>query len=455
MKSTFFIHDLHKDDPRRSQSGVAGSGRNLSPLLAEAVLHQAYAHLNRLIQTGEAAHSSRDRASLWRVGQQIITLDLGGRIDLVGKYYQAQSLNRLGPEAIPRANKLLEEVADQGPGPYRSKAILALGTNLSCSGDSSMAGLLYADAERIASSLPSGGRDQLFLISMQKASFKYLDGDLEGALRDFRELRPSEAHLRSSQIALLHAYFNNLVVVLMANRRIAEADHFSMILRKSPYLDAYPEWRATLLALDTTDAHQASRGVVSVSPPSAGRAEERQSLSLPLDRNIDFLPLPNSEDAPPPRDLALTAWNLAQLPDQQHEIARDDCPPVAPADVSPLDSTPAEFDHLPVEAESSSPAFTGTAPLPAPKTFRFLSTLQRAIANHARQRLPNKLALRARGATTRSVQTGRAARSTLAQTSSASSAPCLNRLSFRGVRIPLARAPPLSPPADQPEIANP
>src|SRR5580704_754441 len=152
-KSSFFIGNLGKSGRRRSLRGASRISRQVPAVFVNAAISNRE-ELTNLIQLGEGAQSLRSAQGLMRAGQRILDIALGSDFRWIGEYYCALALNRLGPQAFPESNRVLEEVADHGPTLYRGKARAALATNCYYSGDYDTASELYRDAAKIAASQP-------------------------------------------------------------------------------------------------------------------------------------------------------------------------------------------------------------------------------------------------------------------------------------------------------------
>jgi hypothetical protein len=264
-KSSFLICDLADCDPRQTHSGaIKIVPRLTAAALVDAARSNSHRRLAEAIQLGEFAQSVRSTDGLSCAARNILNLPLGRAANSIGRYYRALSLNRQGPHAFPEANEILVDVADHGPPLFRSKAGVALATNLRNAGDSKAAPEIYAEAGQIAGACEHGKLHPVFLAALQCSLMKYDEGDYRGALADLERLELLALRVGLEQPALLHNYYNSLAAFLTANGRAEEASRLCDTLLTSPYRDAYPEWKRTCadIALRTRPR---SRSFVSMS----------------------------------------------------------------------------------------------------------------------------------------------------------------------------------------------
>jgi hypothetical protein len=248
-----FIRHLGGSDLRLPSCGVAELIAHLSVArIGKAAASASQKLLARYIHLGETGQTLRDEDALAQAGQGILDLPLGKEVRAVGLYYKGLHLNRRGKIAFPEANRLLSQAADQGPLLFRSKALVAAGTNLYYAGDLQLASELYAEAFDMAGRCSRAALHPQFLILFQGALIKYDQGDHAGALADFEKLKPLALHIGAERPALLHSYYNNLAVSLAANGRKEEARSYCAILANSPFLQVRPEWKATCADLLAT-----------------------------------------------------------------------------------------------------------------------------------------------------------------------------------------------------------
>jgi len=250
VNSNFFINNLlYPLHPRTGAIKVAPKLSAAAVTVMESAMSASRRLLATYIDTGERAHAQRNVDALRLVGDSILELPLVGASSLIGRYYQALAINRQGPQAYPRANKLLLEVADRAPAIFRAKARVALGTNANICGDKKTAESMYAEALTIIGSCGQGGLHPTFLIRFQHAYFKTSKGDHRGALEDLEKLAPLAQLIGQRYPALLQLYYNNLAMGLLRAGRIDEAELLCRILAASPFKRAYPEWGEPLALL--------------------------------------------------------------------------------------------------------------------------------------------------------------------------------------------------------------
>ena len=349
VKSSFFIGNLDKSGRRRSHSGVARISRQVPAVLVDAAISENRKELTNLIRLGEGAQSLRSARELARAGQGILDIALESDFHWIGKYYCALALNRLGLRAFPKSNKILEEVADHGPTIYRGKALVALGTNRCDSGDRDTALELYQDAAKIGGPRSRENPHLRFLILFQTAVIQHREGDNAAALRGFQELMPLVSQLGPEHTGLIHQYFNNLVALLTADGQLAEADHYSKILRCSPFGYAYPELWRTCADLDLIKAQQPSQSTLFLARGDL-TAAETATLESPSRNWMPTSPAPDLRTA-------------VDAPDADQQPAFD-----------------SDFDRAPVDVESLFPVQRDAAETSAPGNRPVVPSLQRRAA---------------------------------------------------------------------------
>jgi hypothetical protein len=288
-KKSFFIGNLTGFNRRQSHPGALEAVSHLSTSAAvNRAVSEYHRELAECVRVGDYAQSIRSRAGLEAVSQRILELPLGSDAYYIGRYYEALSINRQGPEAFPRSSAILTEVADCGPLLIRAKAHVALATNQSLAGDMHAAAKLYAEATKIAASCDSGGLHPVFLAALQGAIIKSEQGDYRGALSDARALEPLALQVAQEWPALFHVYLNTIVVALIGDGRPEEAARFCETLRTSRFRHLYPEWGRTGDEVDLA-LRKGTRLIIAVSQIIAG-AEGKPSAIAPAD------PLPQADD---------------------------------------------------------------------------------------------------------------------------------------------------------------
>jgi hypothetical protein len=241
-----FIRHLGESDLRLPSCGVAELIAHLSAAqIGNAAASASQKLLAGYIHLGETGQTLRDEDALAQAARGILDLPLGKEVRAVGFYYQGLHLNRRGQIAFPEANALLSQAADEGPLLFRSKALVAAGTNLYYAGDLQLASELYGEAFDMAGRCSRAALHPQLLILLQRTVIKYRRGDHAGALGDLEKLGPLALHIGAERPALLHAYYNNLAIFLAANGRLSEARHYCEILIASPFWEIHPEWKRT------------------------------------------------------------------------------------------------------------------------------------------------------------------------------------------------------------------
>jgi tetratricopeptide (TPR) repeat protein len=245
-KNSFFICDLAGSDPRQTHVGaIKIVPRLTAAAIIDAARSNSHRKLAESIRVGEWAQSVRSAEGLARASQDILNLPLGKAANSIGRYYYALSLNRQGPRAFAEADKILTDVGDHGPLPFRARAFVARGTIQRRRGDDREALVMYTEAARIAGSSEHGDLQPVFLAAYQAAFMKYDEGDHCGALADLQRLQPLASRVGLFLPAFLHNYYNSLAGFLMSCGRLEEASRLRPLLLTSPFRNAYPELERT------------------------------------------------------------------------------------------------------------------------------------------------------------------------------------------------------------------
>jgi tetratricopeptide (TPR) repeat protein len=267
VNNNFFINNLVHPGLRSPH----GAAIRVVPQLSAAAIVEGTVSASRqllatYIELGEGAQAQRNADALRLVGDSILEMPLDGAHSLIGRYYQALSINRQGPQAYPKANKLLLEVADNAPAIFRAKARVALGTNAINQGDREAAESLYAEAAEILSSCKHGVLHPAFFIRIQRAFIKVAVGDHDGALEDLNKLLPLAQLVGQQYPALLQIYYNNLALRFIQEGRVSEADSLCRIIGQSPFGNVYPDWKDTCALLESKRQQQAGQAFTIGSP---------------------------------------------------------------------------------------------------------------------------------------------------------------------------------------------
>ncbi|HEY6330389.1 MAG TPA: hypothetical protein VI756_13720, partial [Blastocatellia bacterium] len=199
--------------------------------------------LARYVEIGEDGQLLRDSDALAQAALGILNLPLGKEVLFAGHFYDGLFHNRRGDGA--RANKIFLEVAAGASPLFRTKACIALGSNLCNSGDFGLAGEVYREARKILSSSGHHSLHLEFLIELQQAAVRFYRGAAAGAAADLERVRPLAIKVGELRPALLCTYFNNLAVFLGESRRLEEARSCCQIIMASPLLGRHPEWQKT------------------------------------------------------------------------------------------------------------------------------------------------------------------------------------------------------------------
>jgi hypothetical protein len=275
------------------------------------------------IQLGEKAQSTRNAAGLAQVASLVLDLPLDSITACVGSYYFALALNRGGVHCFPDANKILLEVADRGPGVFKSKAMLAFGTNCSISGDWPAAAAAYAEVASMSQGYGISRLHTMCCVDLQLAWKREHEGDPKWAIEILGRLYPKIHSLGREYLPLVHMYYNNLAAVLAKTGLIEQAKSFSKIIEASPFLGAYPEWQKTCADLDTPPQQKASSQLFAIGKSYGGSLSASNVVSLP---GVPDSPPPLRDTATvspfhrPAKVLSLEAWKKKKAASSQPKV---------------------------------------------------------------------------------------------------------------------------------------
>jgi hypothetical protein len=216
-----FIGDLTGFGSRQIHPGATRKTAHIA--LASVIGMAASVSRDQLalcINAGETAQTMRDGAALGQVGKSICALQLGRAPGLIGEYYRALSLCRLGARAYPEAKKILLDVGDRATTLFRAKARVALGTTLTLEGDVAGGLSIHNEACRIAKGAGVAGLPVAFWVGMNRNYTRSVDGDHPGALAELERLLPVANFVGQQFPSLLHHYQNNLAIELAENGRL-------------------------------------------------------------------------------------------------------------------------------------------------------------------------------------------------------------------------------------------
>lgn len=226
--------------------------------------NQALANLvNTLVSAADHAHSMRRLDVVGRVGRLLLSLPLSRRLEPVGDYYLALSINRGGHGDTVRAGRLFEKAADSASLHYRARAMLALGSNYFVAGEHKTALSFYSEVMRIAGRGSGFDPVTLYRAVRTTAVIRGMDGDHRGSVSDLERIFPL-ARIASSVLPFAYYdYMNALAVELGELGSLERARHTSAMALKFPAIGAFPEWQETFADIEAKQA-SASRSVVPV-----------------------------------------------------------------------------------------------------------------------------------------------------------------------------------------------
>jgi hypothetical protein len=262
-------------------------------------LHSARSLANlgeRLVSIADHAYATRQLEIVGQAGQLLSALPLSRQVESAGHYYQALALNQRGRGDTVRAGLLFEQVADDAPLQYRTRAMLALGSNSLATGDARTAMSFYREVNRIVTRSHAFDPVTLCFASRMPAVIRGMDGDHQGAVADLEKMFPLARMAGTLQPYAYCDYVNALAVELAETGRLEEARRASVIALASPFAPAYPEWRETFNEIRIKQ-RCASHSVVPVRQQIPGTHNllrlpepEPSASATPLDRNRQSTP---------------------------------------------------------------------------------------------------------------------------------------------------------------------
>lgn len=240
--------------------------------------------VNTLVSAADQAYAIRRLDVVSCVSKLLLSLPLSRRLETVGDYYLALSINRGGHGDTVRAGRLFEKAADNASLHYRARATLALGSNYVAAGDHKTALSFFSEVMRIT------GRSDVDPITLYRtvrsmAVIRGMDGDHEGSVSDLERIFPLARIAGSVLPFAYYDYMNALAVELGEVGSLDRARHASATALKFSSSGAFPEWQETFADIESKRA-RASRSVVPV----------RQHIEEP--RNLLRLPPPGQPASP-------------------------------------------------------------------------------------------------------------------------------------------------------------
>lgn len=272
--------------------------------------HHFAAGLVRAIHTKEMANrlaaelvSIAERAYPWRqldilrsAGEALMNLPLERRYRNVGLFYEALSVSGGGKGDAAKARSLFERVADDAPGRYRAKALLALGSGSVRSADHKTGLLFFQEAMNLMTRDRTPDAVTALRAGQNASIVRSAEGDHQGALTVLQALYPLARTAGLSDALAYPDYMSNLAVELCEAGRLEEARRASQIAVASPFAPVFPEWTETFAEIEVK-MRRASRSIVTVplvpqAPPDRSDSLAR-IVSWPGDhsRQVDAAPL--------------------------------------------------------------------------------------------------------------------------------------------------------------------
>ncbi|HSB10845.1 MAG TPA: hypothetical protein VLM38_15270 [Blastocatellia bacterium] len=257
----------------------------------------------RLASAADCAYALSRWDVVGFVGDLLVGLSDTRESVIIGRYYQALSVNRGGQGDRVAATPLFQLVANEGPPRYRARALIALGNRVFTGKDPLGALAIYQEAIQILSRERSFDVVNFFVARKNMAVARALEGDHRGSLDDLEKLLPLARMAALLEPRLYYDYLNGLAVELGEEGRLDEAQRVSSIAVASPFASRFPAYRETFDEI-AAKRRKASRSVVAVpscfvlTPNSPRLAEKKRVASSQTPpTNILLLRAPEREAA--------------------------------------------------------------------------------------------------------------------------------------------------------------
>jgi tetratricopeptide (TPR) repeat protein len=258
----FSFGQLAEIEPQVSHAGLYQEiARNL---VRRFNTKQSIASLvNTLVSAADYAHSIRRLDVVSWVGKLLLSLPLEPRLETVGEYYVALSINRGGSGETVRAGRLFEKAAESASLHYRARAMLALGSNYLVAGDYKTALSFYSEVMRINGRGSGVDPVTLYRAVRNTVVIRGMHGDHRGAVSDLERIFPLARIASSVLPSAYYDYMNALAVELGEMGSLERARDASATALKFPSAGAFPEWHETFADIEAKRV-SASRSVVPV-----------------------------------------------------------------------------------------------------------------------------------------------------------------------------------------------
>lgn len=250
-----------------------------------------------LISVAERAHARRELDTVRSAGEALANLPLPARQRSVGLFYQA--LVMPGGRDIPARARMFERLADEAPGRYRAKALLALGIGSMHSADYKAALFFLREAMNLMTRDRRPDPATALFVNKSAALVLGSEGDHQGALACLQSLHPLARAASFVDEVAYPNYLNSLAVELGEVGRLEEARRVSQMTLASPLAPAYPEWAETLADIEVRQ-RGASRSIVIVPP-----VPEAQSSPV---AEAQLSPVAEAQSAPVESLARIVSW---------------------------------------------------------------------------------------------------------------------------------------------------
>jgi hypothetical protein len=226
-----------------------------------------------ICQHAQAAHQVE---VMREVSEFLMSLPVRKEFRLIGLYYQAWVLVRTGQ--LSAAQVIFEQLATHSRFPWKSRAILSVGTCHEINGELDTATASYLEAHRAAADT-----DVLVALKSQWmiSAIRNVQGDHDYAVTSLENQFPLVRYVAKIYPAIYHDYLNSLAVRHTALGHFNEAERLCDIALSSPFARNFPNWAETREEIFAAKDAAAATVYVNIEPTSEPKQEVIEQLFNP------------------------------------------------------------------------------------------------------------------------------------------------------------------------------
>lgn len=270
--------------PVSSELPILGRPRSMERLVTRAGIGVTYelsrifqARLTQeelirsLVRVADCAYTSFRPDIVESVGSLLGELATTRESAIAGRFYRALGMNRAALGDVARTTPMFEAIVDEGPSPYRGRALVALAAAHVVKNDPFGSLTTYGDAMRVAAAGKSLDLVTFFIARKQMAVVRAMIGDHRGSLDELEALLPLARPVGSLQPYLYYDYLNALAVELAEDGKLEHAQRASGIAVASPFASVFPAFSETFAEIVEKQSNR-RRSVATVSGRTGSRA---------------------------------------------------------------------------------------------------------------------------------------------------------------------------------------